>query len=611
MAEDFLLIAISGRGIKGTSWKIGGTGLVLGRESTSGVVLKDPVVSRRHCQVRIKDGAVHFQDLGSRNPALVNGEPVKDAALNPGDEISIGPFRFVLACRRASGDPGSGTSGGGDTISWDRAEPIIMDVDSTKPANVNRPRTTRDLVLLHESHRELGSAESMEALAVILCRRLEERFNPVRVWIGRVRDQEVYFLPGSHPLEDQQDPIHALMRRALEPGQALLAPGRLAVEGQRHLTSTMICPVVLGGSAIGVIALETYPPHGAYDEEDLRFLILLAQSLAPVIFALENVEQLRRDNALLRGLGENPLRILGESRGIRHLRALVSQAAQSGLHALITGETGTGKELVARNLHAQSARREQPLVVVNCAAIPRDLFEGELFGYEKGAFTGAERPSEGLLVHAHQGSMFLDEVGDLCLENQARLLRVIEYGTFRRIGAKEETQVDIRFIAATNKDLDAAIKAGAFREDLYHRLNGYEIHIPPLRERPSDIPLLAQHFFELSRAGVKHPLRGVAPETIEHLRARPWSGNVRELRNCIQRAAASARREMIMLEDVLEPSGRPAISGLEQEIFTLEEVEKRHIANILRRCGGNVPEAARILEIGRSTLYNKIAQYGL
>jgi DNA-binding NtrC family response regulator len=266
---------------------------------------------------------------------------------------------------------------------------------------------------------------------------------------------------------------------------------------------------------------------------------------------------------------------------------------------------------VARSVHEQSPRASGPFVAVNCAAIPSTLFESELFGHEQGAFTDAARPRKGLMEQAHGGTLFLDEIGDLSIENQARILRAIEQGTFRRLGAQQETHVDIRVVAATNEDLPSAIEAGAFRLDLFHRLNGFQITVPPLRERPADIPLLAEHFLRLGLAQAKLPIKGFAPDAIEYLQSRMWPGNVRELRNCIERAIARAESDVIGTKDLYSSGAAARSEPPDSDSLTLAQMERNHIARILRDHGGNVSAAARTLRIHRNTLYNKIAQYGL
>jgi len=257
------------------------------------------------------------------------------------------------------------------------------------------------------------------------------------------------------------------------------------------------------------------------------------------------------------------------------------------------------------------SRKRGPFVTVNCAAIPHELFESFMFGYERGAFTGADRSSRGFLAEAHGGIIFLDEVGDLSLSNQARILRSIEYGTYRRPGADQDSRVDVRVVSATNRDLRAAAQQGAFREDLFHRLNGFEISLPPLRERVEDIPELAQHFFELAKQQAKRPVRAVAPEAMEILQTQNWTGNVRELRNCILRAVSIAQGDTIRAEDALDNLSGPRRREEGQDAASLADIEKKHIAHTMTRYGGNVSKAAKALGISRSTLYEKLRLYEL
>ena len=610
----FQLIAISGKH-KGAFWTLDDSGLVLGRDGKCDIQVADPVVSRRHCRILLKVDRVHFEDLGSRNLALVNGIPTDAGFLKAGDEIAIGRERFLVS-RTGPGKRSEAPEKAPDTVSWEKGQPIYLEVDSTKPATQTRPRTVQDLATLYEAAREFSSADSMGELLATLRQCLVERFKPLRLWIALVHNKdELTFCEhgedGDVPAFSGAPPPVETMKKALQEGRGLIVPREKRKSGKKTTVFTLVSPVVLGRVNVAVLGLQTQAPHGTYDEEDLRFLVLLGQSLAPVICAVENVEQLRRDNERLMAWAGESVTLIGKSRAMRSVRSQLGKAAKSDLSVLITGETGTGKELVARMIHAQSPRQAKPLVVVNCAAIPRDLFESQLFGYEKGAFTGADQASVGLLAQAHCGTLFLDEIGDLSFDNQARILRAIENGTFHRVGAREETCVDIRVIAATNKDVPTAIKEGLFRNDLYHRLNGFEIHIPSLRERPSDVPVLAEHFFQLDKNRAKRPLAGIAPEAIEHLQSRHWSGNVRELRNCIRRAVSVARHEMIRLDDVISFSEASAAHVPEDEPLSLEEVEKRHIAAILRQCGGNVRDAAKALRIGRSTLYKKIADYNI
>jgi len=594
---------------KGSSWALSLGRLCIGRDEDNDIVLDDPVVSRRHCCLLSTEDTVRIEDLGARHPALVNGLPAVARELCAGDELTIGQQRFLLTAVEPTKPSSLARRGAPDTQSWSNAEPVLLSLSAARPPTEGRPRTLQDLVALHDLTREFSSCISVAELLALLERRLTERLRPQRMWValGEDEDDLVFHLK---PRKDAAPPV-AEIRRAFREGRGLLAPRSKRTKGGKALVLSLVSPLVAGHRLLGVLAVETGPPHGAFTEDDLRFLVLLTQSVGPLLWVLLDAEQLRRDNEALRArLGES-LVLKGTSRVMSRVRAQVAKASQSNLTVLITGETGTGKELAARLLHGQSRRNAGPFVVVNCAAIPHDLFESQFFGYERGAFTGASQAFPGLLSQAHGGTLFLDEVADLSLDNQARILRCIEYGAFRRIGAQEESQIDMRVVAATNKDVKAAVRGGDFREDLLHRLNGFTIHIPPLRERPSDVPVLAEHFFQMAREQAKRPLQGFADDVMPVLRGRPWPGNVRELRNCILRGISLAREDQIRLRELLPGELSAAGPAERAEFLSLAEMEKRHIAHMLERCGGNVKEAAGRLQIARSTLYKKMTAYEL
>ena len=593
-------------------WEIESQGLALGRSADCEITVDDRTVSRRHCRVFRKGDTVHFEDLGSRNPALVNGLPCENGPLKPGDEVAVGGEVFLLtkgASPERAASPGRKEV---KTIVLRLDEIPQADDDSAQSASEGRPRTVHDLAMLFDATRVFGGCTSIAELMEGLGLQLVNRFKPLALWVARVHGEEnltYYVTPAAEADREAELPAE-LIRSALKDKRGLLAPEADRRGGRKEIITTMVVPVILGDVNLAVAALQTESPQGVYREGDLTLLAHLAQSVAPFIHAVEDIERLRRDNEQLRTRAGESLFLVGDSRGMSRVRSQIAEAAESDLSALITGETGTGKELAARMLHAQSGRNGGPLIIVNCAAIPRDLFESVLFGYEKGAFTGAQDASVGLLAQAHGGTLFLDEVGDLSLDNEARILRAIEYGTFRRIGAKEESRVDMRVVSATNTDIPLAIKHGAFREDLYHRLNAFEIHIPPLRERPSDIPALASHFFDMAKGQAKRPLTAVAPEAMEYLRGCSWPGNVRELRNCVLRAIAVARSDTLQPDDFMASREVAGVDSAE-EALSLAEAEKRHIASALERCRGNVRDAANLLQIGRSTLYKKILDYGI
>jgi DNA-binding NtrC family response regulator len=325
---------------------------------------------------------------------------------------------------------------------------------------------------------------------------------------------------------------------------------------------------------------------------------------------LEN-ERLRRAASAR----DDPYEMLGESPAVEGLRRLVGRIAPTTAAVLIQGENGTGKELIARNLHRLSPRSDQPFVVVNCGAMPSELVESELFGHEKGAFTGAERRRVGLFEAAHRGTLFLDEVGELPLAAQPALLRVLQFGEIRPVGSDRTRIVDVRGIAATNRDLLREVREGRFREDLYYRLATFQIEVPPLRERDGDIPILARHFLKRAAARAGRRLR-FDEAALRHLSTQPWPGNIRELDNAVIRLSVLAEGETITARDVdtlaLGAPGRgaggvpPGAPGGALPTLRVEELERLAIRAALEKHGGNKTAAAEELGISLRTLYNKL-----
>ena len=350
-------------------------------------------------------------------------------------------------------------------------------------------------------------------------------------------------------------------------------------------------------------------------------------SLEKTVLAVRNALRQRRLESELRELRERLVErytMVGESEGVRRLRAEIAQAAPSNGRVLIFGENGTGKELVARQVHAQSQRAAQPFVEVNCAAIPEELIESELFGHTRGAFTGALAARKGKFELADGGTLFLDEIADMSLKTQAKVLRALQEQRIEPVGGAGGVDVDVRVIAATNKDLQAEIRAGRFREDLYFRLNVIPFHVPPLRERREDVPLLTRHFLRLLSAEHGRRPREVSDEALTVLSRLPWPGNVRELRNILERLVIMTPGERIELrhlpaslaaaEGQLAPEAQEAPAA-EPKDDTLaaarEEFERRYILSRYRECGGNMSRTAEALGVERSNLYRKMKAYGL
>jgi two-component system NtrC family response regulator len=325
--------------------------------------------------------------------------------------------------------------------------------------------------------------------------------------------------------------------------------------------------------------------------------------------ALENQKILTENRYLKEQLNEKykDLNLIGESKAIKEVLSTVARVAKSDSTVLIRGESGTGKELVARAIHALSDRANQRFISLSCAAIPETLLESELFGYEKGAFTGATRRKEGRFELADSGTLFLDEIGDLSLETQVKLLRVIETQEFERLGGEETIKVDVRIISATNQDLEKKIKEKSFREDLYYRLNVISIFIPPLRERKEDIIPLVDHFIEKSNQKTGKNIQGLTREAKDILFSYPWHGNIRELENVIERATVLSRGEAIDKSDLAHLSFQ-RIDEISSTLL-LKDLEKSHILKVLEKTGGNLSQAAELLGIHRNTLRLKMKEY--
>ena len=303
-----------------------------------------------------------------------------------------------------------------------------------------------------------------------------------------------------------------------------------------------------------------------------------------------------------------PSPIIGDSPRMRRVLDMIATVAGTDANVVIRGESGTGKELIARAIHVQSDRRFFPIVAVNCGSIPETLLESELFGHEKGAFTGAQYRRKGKIELAHGGTLVLDEIGDIPTKMQVDLLRVLETRRFHRLGGNQEIMSDFRLVCATNRDLEALIAEGSFREDLYYRINVFVIDLPPLRDRPEDIPALTHHFIEKYAHAMGRPIKDVSPEVEAMLVSYSWPGNVRELENAVERAMVVGREPSLQPDDLplqlIRADGEP-------EGVTLAALERRHIERILREEEGNITRTAAVLGIDRGTLYNKLRRYGI
>jgi DNA-binding NtrC family response regulator len=384
-------------------------------------------------------------------------------------------------------------------------------------------------------------------------------------------------------------------------------PGMDGMEMHRRIKALPHVPIVIIMTAFASVDTAVQAlKEGAFDyvtkpfdPDDLSHLIRNAAT--QVALKAEN-ENLREKITTLADVED----IVGESEPLKKVLKEVEKVAPSDSSVIITGESGTGKELVARAIHSNSPRKYFPLISVHCGALSESLLESELFGHEKGAFTGAAFNRKGRFEMADGGTIFLDEIGTISPKMQVELLRVLESKSFVRVGGNKEITSDFRVICATNRDLKEMVKSGTFREDLYYRLNVVNIRIPPLRERPGDIPMLVNHFIKKYCTSMSRDMISIDPSAMKHLESFEYPGNVRELENMIERAIVVGSGKVITLKDL--PMGREVISS---SIESLEDLEKKHIARILEKYNWNISHGARALGVDRATLYNKIRKYKL
>jgi len=605
----------------------------IGREPSNQISLLDSLVSRRHCVIR-KDGqAFHIQDLDSRNSTFVNGVPVKERVLAHGDQIRVGNSTFVFqgphsepSASSASLHIDAAPTPGGPTVILRKQDALYLQ----PPQALSLPataRTVRDLNVLLNFSRTLNSVHGLETLhqkvleavlevapadraAILLIEEGSEGFSSVLGWDRR--------LGPNQPIQVSR----TILSRVIEENLAVLSndvPGEEAFQAAESLVtpqvrSVLAVPLEVQGKLLGVIYLDASSLAVRFDSELLQLVTALGNVAALAMENERRIEWLGGENRRLQQELNIEHSMVGESEPMRDVYQFISRVATKDSTVLIYGESGTGKELVARDIHRNSGRADKPFVAINCAAITETLLESELFGHEKGSFTGAVSQKKGKLEMAEGGTIFLDEVGELAAPLQAKLLRVLQEREFERVGGTRPIRLDIRLIAATNRDLKEASRAGTFRQDLYYRLNVVSLKMPALRERREDIPLLANFFTARYSEKVKRRVVGISPKARACLMRYDWPGNVRELENAVERAVVLGSTEMILPEDlpdsVLEETtlaGEP-VTALHDGV---REAKKALIERAIEQAGGNYTEAAGILGVHPNHLFRLIRTLNL
>ncbi len=595
----------------------------IGRVAANQVAVQERAASRNHCVVeRIESsGAARFQvrDLGSHNGTFVNELPVTERLLEHGDRIRVASSTFLFLLHQDEVQPAGVALHDSD---WEAGSSV--DVRGTEDF-IRRPgaRTEADLRAILRISGALASVYELESLEQKLLECLAEITPADRGAVILVGSNSGEFTSlfgwDRYPERDRGLEVsRPAIDRALRERKAFLGKqGVVSGAAVSGIASFLVVPLIARNRTIGVVYLDNSDLGAPFLESHLE----LVAGVGPIAaMALENARRwrsLKEENERLQALSGEGRLLIGESDAMKSVRQFIAKVATSDATVLIGGESGTGKELVARAIHAASARSGGPFLAVNCAALTESLLESEMFGHEKGAFTGAAGLKKGRLELADGGTFFLDEVGELGLTLQAKLLRVLQEREFERVGGTRTIKLDIRLIAATNRGLKDAVRDKAFREDLYYRLNVVSVTLPPLRERRADISLLATYF--LAKHGEKsaRPLDGLSPEARQCLQAYDWPGNVRELENAIERAVVMRSSDAILPEDlpdsVLESGNAVPHPGKPELTYhgAVLETKKRIILEALAASNGNYTLAAKALGVHVNYLHRLIRNMNL
>ncbi len=611
------LICISGNQ-KGAAVPLEADTVSIGRDPSSGLLLDDGFVSRRHCVIHREGDRLTLVDLDSRNGTFLNGIPVKSRSLQHGDQIRLGGSTFLVLLNETvpADDLPSASRLDYSTLLTYSPSAVTPPEGVERPNVVGEPRTLRDFKALLKVSTTVGDVRGLDLLQRVLLESIFEVVPADRgafILAGQNAD-EFSSIFGWDRLKGAARPVEIsreAVREALRKRTAIIrGMDRKEMEGNAPanpaVSSLLVVPLALPGQGRGVIYLDSSNPQVRFDERHLDLVRAIAGMGSIALENARRVEVLEEETHRLQSELERGQDMVGESSRMKDLYRFIARVAPTDSTVLVNGESGTGKELVARAIHRNSPRAAKPFVAINCAALTETLLESELFGHEKGAFTGAWTTKKGKLEVAEGGTVFLDEVGELAQSLQAKLLRVLQERELERVGGTRPIKVDFRLIAATNRNLAEAVNTNSFRKDLYYRLNVVSFTTPPLRDRREDIPLLATYFAARHSEREKRPMRGVSPEARTCLLNYDWPGNVRELENAIERAVVMGSGEVILPEDlpesVLEASP-PATTSSARYHETIRETKRSMILAALAEANNNYTEAAKLLGMRPTSLH--------
>ena len=581
----------------------------LGRGVDCDIVLADPLCSRVHAEVYFEKDDWWVKDAGSRNGTFVDEEQIDSAVLlRNGTKIRTGSSEFVFTLTEQPPTVELHGSATEDIIRQAQVESV--DSGKSALAALGQTKNAADLTVLYQLALNLLSTEQPHDVLLLTLEQILDRTGAEVVgylWVTDDGDLKPQMLLPSN-VQDSVTLSESLTRIVVEQRRAVWVANQSASsasssESLRPYADAVCVPVIHNGQTLGAIHL--YLGQGRFRDIDFEFAISTAQALAAALARSRKQASLAADHRRLVDSSAACAELIGDSPPMKKLKEKIAKVAVANGSVLIIGESGSGKELVSKAIHKASSRADRPLLAVNCAAIPENLVESQLFGHVKGAFTGATEDRIGWFQQADTGTLFLDEIGELPLQAQGKLLRILEDHPFLPVGSTKEVAVDVRVIAATNRDLREGVKDKTFREDLFYRLSVFNLKVPPLRDRGEDVQVLMEHFLDHFKKRHGRNDLEMSAKSHEKLLEYTWPGNVRQLRNVIDSAVVMANGQTIEPEDLgLFDAGTDHLDTLR-----IEEWEKKLIKMALRKTGGNVPESAKLLGIGRATLYRKLDEY--
>jgi transcriptional regulator with GAF, ATPase, and Fis domain len=606
---DSRVVVVSGPS-KGTVVRLTSDQLSVGRDSANNLCLRDRAVSRRHFAISKTDAAFQLIDLESHNGTFVNGIPVRRKLLTHGDTVRVGRCELVFLINE---DEGQALQ----AVQFREEEPVdlltttnVRAYSSSSQHGTDVGRMARDLNALFKIANTINSIRDLEPLqqqllqligevipadsgAIVILRHADEEPSSSCVWQRSATD--------SPQIRIRRE----IVQRALWERSPIVSR---PVPDSGETESILCVPMVGVERTVGVLYMAALGQSSKFEDTHVHFLNSVAGMAAVTLENVLATEALRNENRRLQAELDLEGVIIGESKAMHQVQNFIARVAKSDSTVLIRGESGTGKELVARAIHRNSSRPDKPFVAINCAAIPEALLESELFGHEKGSFTGAIATKKGRLEIGEGGSIFLDEIGELAPLLQAKLLRALQEHEFERVGGIRTLKLDARIIAATNKNLEEAIKTGQFRQDLYYRLNVVSVVVPPLRDRPDDIPLLAMYFAAKYSEKCKRPLKGISPDARSLLMSYSWPGNVRELENAIEHAIVLGIGDEIVPDDLPETllELQPTENSSARYHDRINQLKKLMITDAVKQTKGNYTEAAKLLGVHPNYLHRLI-----